>query len=156
MSEPAIDQSAETTPAEPAHPALICEADLVQVDLPEDQDPFGASLQVAGLHPSGTELVVWLRLTPTTIERLVTQLREMLHEQHTALGIPPEPPAGDDVGDSHLNQDPAGPEESRVRRFLDPLGVRHVTTRTPRSTLTLAAAIAALMLLAFIVSEVRG
>jgi hypothetical protein len=156
MSEPVVDQSADTTPAEPAHAALICEADVVQVDLPEDRDPFGASLQVAGLHPSGTELVLWLRLTPTTIDRLVTQLREMLHEQQTALGVAPDPPAGDDLGDGDLEPDRAGAGESRVRRFLDPLGLRHVTARTPRSTLTLAAAIAALMLLAFVVSEVRG
>lgn len=156
MSEPVVDQSADTTPAEPASPALICEADVVQVDLPEDRDPFGASLQVAGLHPSGTELVVWVRLTPTTIERLVTQLHEMLHEQQTALSISPDPPSVGDVGDGDLEPDRAEPDESRVRRFLDPLGLRHVTARSPRSTLTLAAAIAALMLLAFVVSEVRG
>lgn len=156
MSEPVVDQSADTTPAEPAHAALICEADVVQVDLPEDRDPFGASLQVAGLHPSGTELVVWVRLTPTTIERLVTQLREMLHEQQTALSISADPPSVGDVGDGDLEPDRAEPDESRVRRFLDPLGLRHVTARSSRSTLTLAAAIAALMLLAFVVSEVRG
>ena len=148
-----------TTPGEPT--ALICEADVVQLDLPADQDPFGACLQVAGLHSSGTELVVWLRLTPTTIDRLVGQLRDVLHDQQIALGVPPDAPAPGDVDvdvdvDVESGPDSAGAGESRVRRFLDPLGLRHVRVRSPRSTVILGAAIAALMLLAFLVSLVRG
>ena len=157
MKDTLAGEAPPVTETEPVPGALVCEADVVQLDLPEDQDPFGAALQVAGVHPSGTELVVWLRLTPTTIDRLVTQLRDVLHEQQTALGIPQGPPAEDDR-DSDVEPDdgPAGPGESRVRRFLDPLGLRHVKARSPRSTAILAAAIAALMLLAFIVSLVRG
>ena len=145
-----------TTPGEPT--ALICEADVVQLDLPADHDPFGACLQVAGVHPSGTELVVWLRLTPTTIDRLVDQLSEVLHDQQTALGVPLDAPAPGTVegGDVESGPDSAGAGESRVRRLLDPLGLRHVRVRSPRSTVILAAAIAALMLLAFLVSLVRG
>jgi hypothetical protein len=160
MSEPRVDQTEPTTQGEPAAAALVCEADVVQLELPADQDPFGACLQVAGLHSSGTELVVWLRLTPTTIDRLVDQLREVLHDQQTALGVAPDAPAPGDVDDGDVEvewrQDPAGAGESRVRRFLDPLGLRHVKARSPRSTVILAAAIAALMLLAFVVSMVRG
>lgn len=157
MSEPLVDQTEPTAQGEPAAAALVCEADVVQLDLPADQDPFGACLQVAGLHPSGTELVVWLRLTPTTIDRLVGQLRDVLHDQQTALGVPPDAPAPGDVDDDvESGPDLAGAGESRVRRFLDPLGLRHVKARSPRSTVILAAAIAALMLLAFLVSLVRG
>lgn len=158
MSEPLVDQTEPTAQGEStAAAALVCEADVVQLDLPADQDPFGACLQVAGLHPSGTELVVWLRLTPTTIDRLVDQLREVLHDQQTALGVPPDAPApGVDGGEVDSGPDSAGAGESRVRRLLDPLGLRHVRDRSPRSTVILAAAIAALMLLAFLVSLVRG
>lgn len=159
MSEPLVDQTEPTAPGESAAAALVCEADVVQLDLPADQDPFGACLQVAGLHPSGTELVVWLRLTPTTIDRLVDQLRDVLHDQQTALGVPPDAPApgdGDVNGDVESRQDSAGAGESRIRRFMDPLGLRHVRVRSPRSTVILAAGIAALMLLAFLVSMVRG
>lgn len=149
-----------TTQGEPA--ALICEADVVQLDLPADQDPFGACLQVVGLHPSGTELVVWLRLTPTTIDRLVGQLSEVLHDQQTALGVPPDTPHRGDLDgggvadDAEPAQDLAGAGERRVRRFMDPLGLRHVRVRSPRSTMILAAAIAALTVLALVVSLVRG
>lgn len=160
MTGPLVDHTdtaaqEEPTLGEPTVPALVCEADIVQLDLPADQDPFGACLQVAGLHPSGTELVVWLRLTPTTIDRLVGQLQQVLHDQQTALGVPSDIPAQTNV-DVDVEPDLAGPGESRVRRFLDPLGLRHVRARSPRSTIVLAAAIAALMLLAFLVSVVRG
>lgn len=167
MNGPLVDHTEPTshdqptTPGEPA--ALICEADVVQLDLPVDQDPFGACLQVAGLHPSGPELVVWLRLTPTTIDRLVGQLSDVLHDQQTALGVPltTSTRSGDideDVVVDIDESDPesTGPGEGRLRRFLDPLGLRHVRSRSPRSTMILAAAIAALMLLAFLVSVVRG
>ena len=159
MSEPLVDQTEPTAQGEPVAAALVCEADVVQLDLPADQDPFGACLQVAGLHPSGTELVVWLRLTPTTIDRLVDQLSEVLHDQQTALGVPRDAPAPgniDDNGDFESGQDSAGAGESRVRRLMDPLGLRHVKVRSPRSTVILAAGIAALMLLALAVSLVRG
>lgn len=172
MSEPVVDQvepptqdeaiaqSEAIAPGEPPTDALVCEADVVQLDLPADQDPFGACLQVAGVHPSGTELVVWLRLTPTTINQLVGELSELLHDQQSALGVRPDIRTRDhlDEPDDHVEpaQDTGGAGESRVRRFLDPMGLRHVRGRSPRSTVMLAAAIAALTMLAFVISLVRG
>lgn len=173
MSGPLGDQVEPPTqdeviaPGESTTDTLVCEADVVQLDLPADQDPFGACLQVAGVHPSGPELVVWLRLTPTVIDRLVGQLSELLHDQQTALGVPPDIRTrndlernddGRDVDDAvEPTQDPTGGAgESRLRRFMDPLGLRHVRGRSPRSTVMLAAAIAALTMLAFVISLVRG
>ena len=167
MSEPLVDQVEPPTqdgaiaPGESATDALVCEADAVQLDLPADHDPFGACLQVAGVHPSGTELVVWLRLTPTVIDRLVGQLSEVLHDQQTALGVPPDIRTRNDLerdvdDEVEPTQDTTGAGESRLRRIMDPLGLRHVRGRSPRSTVMLAAAIAALTMLAFVISLVRG
>lgn len=172
MSGPLVDQVEPPTqdeviaPGESTTDALVCEADVVQLDLPADQDPFGACLQVAGVHPSGPELVVWLRLTPTVIDRLVGQLSELLHDQQTALGVPPDIGTRNDLErvddgldvdeDVEPTQDRAGAGESRLRRFMDPLGLRHVRGRSSRSTVMLAAAIAALTMLAFVISLVRG
>ena len=152
MSEPVNPPAAGAEDDRPA--AVICEADRAQVDLP-DEDAFDAALQVTGADLAGTEVIMWLRLTPTTITTLITQLDQVLQEQQRSLSIP----AGTDPTHADPEPDPdepAGPEDGRVRRFLDPMGIRHLKDRSPRTTVIMGVAIAALLLLAFLIQLVRG
>ena len=143
--------------AEPPTPTLVCEADLVQVDLPDDgEDPFIAALQLSGVHYTGTEISVWLRLTPTTIGQLLASLHQVLEKQQTTLGVPLTEPTVEHLDEKNDPDRTEQEQEGRIRRFLDPLGIRHLQARSPRSTVILAAAIATLMLLASVVQLVRG
>lgn len=160
MSEP-IDPVATLADDEPPT-VVICEADGAHLDLP-DEDPFDATLQLTGTDQSGTtDVIAWLRLTPTTINHLVAQLEHVLHEQQHSLGIwtgptGVDPTHADTENDPHtFEPDPDAPADGRVRQFLDPLGLRHLRNRSPRTTVVMGAAIAALLLLTVVVQLVRG
>jgi hypothetical protein len=155
-----LDGAATTTstptPAHGAAPAaadgLICQAVSVEIGFDGDgTDPFDATFLVAGPDDSGRELAVWMRLTPTVISTLTERLGDVLRSQQEALGVTEQAtPAGDDLDAE--DTDAAVP---RMKRFLDPMGMRHLRARSPRSTVVLAAAIAALLMLAIVVQLVR-
>lgn len=130
----------------------ICQAQCIEIEIAGDgSDPFDATFLLAGSDDSGRELAVWMRLTPTVISNLTEQLDDVLHAQQESLGVTEQAtPTGDDPDTADQ-----GAGEPRVRRFLDPLGLRHLRTRSPRSTVVLAAAIAALLLVATVVQLVR-
>ena len=145
---------------------MICQADSVEIGLGEDgTDPFDATFLLAGTDPRGREIAVWIRLTPTTITNLTERLGEVLFAQQDILGISgrglaggvvPDRDAAADDDDENDDEDAPNTGEGRVRRFFDPMGIRHLKDRSPRTTVVLGAAIASLVLLAFILQLLRG
>lgn len=140
---------------------LICPASSVEIGIGGDgSDPFDATLLLAGPDPTGREVAVWTRLTPPVITDLIGQLDDLLCAQQETLGvidpgmpdITTAPENGDNGPDDLAAEDGSG----RVKRFLDPMGLRHLRTRSPGNTVILAAAIAGLLLLAVIVQLVRS
>ena len=161
MSEP-IDPVATLPDDDDEPPAVVvCEADGAHLDIP-DEDPFDATLQLTGTDRSGTDVIAWLRLTPTTINHLIVGLEQVLHAQQRCLGISTGPARVDPThADTEKDPDtpepdPDAPSDGRVRQLLDPLGLRHLKNRSPRTTAVMGAAIAALLLLAVAVQLVRG
>ena len=167
------DVAAAPTDADPANPpvadpgeqpngsaaGVICEAEVVDIGLAgTGTDPFDATFLLAGTDPQGREIVVWIRLTPTTINDLIDRLGEVLFAQQDILGINRHQSATDDVDPDRDNTDEDDPDpgEGRVKRFFDPMGIRHLKDRSPRTTVVLGAAIASLVILAFILQLVRG
>ena len=156
----------ETTPVtdlgDATHAAatgVICQAGSVEIGVGLDgADPFDATFLLAGTDPQGREVAVWIRLTPTTINDLTDQLAQVLSAQQQILGGNGVHRTTDDVdtdrsaGDED-DQDTGG---GRAKRFFDPLGIRHLKDRSPRTTVMLGGAIASLMLLAFVLQHIRG
>src|SRR5664279_3652500 len=67
--------------------AVICQAEVVDIGLAgAGTDPFDATFLLAGTDPQGREIVVWIRLTPTTINDLIEQLAQVLSAQQQILG----------------------------------------------------------------------
>lgn len=137
-----------------------CEAHHLEIGIPDPElatgdhenpgtgDPFDAELLLAGPAPSGQEIALWIRLTPTVIGDLQTRLDEVLTAQRHALGLQ-NPTDTADLG----NPDPEDtkPSGSRARRIADPLGVRSmVQTSTTRAQIIIVTAVVALVLLAVI------
>ena len=156
----------ETTPvtdpgdaAPAAATGVICQAESVEIGLGQDgADPFDAIFLLAGTDPRGREVAVWIRLTPTTINDLTEQLTQMLSAQQQILGGNGFHRTTDDV-DTHrttADEDEDDPGEGRAKRFFDPMGIRHLKDRSPRTTVMLGGAIASLMLLAFVLQHLRG
>ena len=138
---------------------MICEAEVVDIGLAgTGTDPFDATFLLAGTDPQGREIVVWIRLTPTTINDLIERLGEVLFAQQDILGINRQQSTTDDVDPDRDNTDEDDPDpgDGRVKRFFDPMGIRHLKDRSPRTTVVLGAAIASLVILAFILQLVRG
>src|SRR6478752_569543 len=94
------DVAAALTDADPANPpaadpgelpngsaaSVICQAEVVDIGLAgTGTDPFDATLLLAGTDPHGRETVVWIRLTPTTINDLIERLGEVLFAQQDVL-----------------------------------------------------------------------
>jgi hypothetical protein len=151
---PTSEQDPATRP-QPADPSLVRQAESIEIGIGPDEDPFDATFLLAGTDLQGRELALWIRLTPTTITDITGQLGEVLFAQQQILGVDGHPgaPAGDDS-----NEDDDGSEavEGRVKQFFDPMGIRHLKDRSPRTTVILGAAIGSLVLLAFILQLVRG
>jgi len=156
----------ETTPvtdpgdaAPAAATGVICQAESVEIGIGQDSaDPFDATFLLAGTDPQGREVAVWIRLTPTTINDLTDQLTQVLVAQQQILGGNSLHRTTDDV-DTDRNagdEDEQDTGEGRAKRFLDPLGIRHLKDRSPRTTVILGVAIASLMLLAFVLQHIRG
>ena len=138
---------------------VICQAEVVDIGLAgAGTDPFDATFLLAGTDPQGREIVVWIRLTPTTINDLIDRLGEVLFAQQDILGINRHQSTTDDVGPDRDNTDENDPDpgEGRVKRFFDPMGIRHLKDRSPRTTVVLGAAIASLVILAFVLQLLRG
>ena len=91
---------------------------------------------------------------PHNDQRTHQQLDEVLFAQQRILGADGDPIAPAD--DDHTEDDESGPAEERLKKFFDPMGIRHLKERSPRTTVILGAAIASLVLLAFILQLVRG
>ena len=146
----------DVTPA--AAGGVICQAGSVEIGVGQDgADPFDATFLLAGTDPQGREVAVWIRLTPTTINDLTDQLTQVLVAQQQILGGNSLHRTTDDV-DSDRNaadEDDPDPGEGRAKRFFDPLGIRHLKDRSPRTTVMLGVAIASLMLLAFVLQHIR-
>ena len=139
--------------------AVICQAEVVDVGLAgAGTDPFDATFLLAGTDHQGREIVVWIRLTPTTINDLIDRLGEVLYAQQDILGINRHQSTTDDVGPERDNTDENDPDpgEGRVKRFFDPMGIRHLKDRSPGTTVVLGAAIASLVILAFVLQLLRG
>jgi hypothetical protein len=138
---------------------VICQAESVEIGLGQDgADPFDAIFLLAGTDPRGREVAVWIRLTPTTINDLTEQLTQVLSAQQQILGGNGFHRTTDDI-DTHrttADEDEDDPGEGRAKRFFDPMGIRHLKDRSPRSTVMLGVAIASLMLLAFVLQHLRG
>ena len=141
-----------------ALPGLMCQAASVEIGIGGDgSDPFDATFLLAGPDSSGREIAVWTRLTPPTITGLIGQLEELLLAQQDALGVTDTTTTDDDGdGDGDGTDDPRGGAGVGVKRFLDPMGLRHLKTRSDTTTLVLAVGIAGLLLLAVIVQLVRS
>jgi len=136
---------------------VVCQAEVVDIGLAGNgTDPFDATLLLAGTD-QGREIVVWIRLTPTTINDLIDRLGEVLSAQQDILGINRHQGNTDDVDPDrdNRNEDDPDPGEGRVKRFFDPMGIRHLKDRSPRTTVVLGAAIASLVILAFILQLIR-
>ena len=138
---------------------VICQAESVEIGLGQDgADPFDAIFLLAGTDPRGREVAVWIRLTPTTINDLTEQLTQVLSAQQQILGGNGFHRTTDDI-DTHrttADEDEDDPGEGRAKRFFDPMGIRHLKDRSPRTTVMLGVAIASLMLLAFVLQHLRG
>src|SRR5664279_2837369 len=138
--------------------AVICQAEVVDIGLAgAGTDPFDATFLLAGTDPQGREIVVWIRLTPTTINDLIDRLGEVLSAQQQILGGNGLRRTTDDVDTdrSAADEDDQDIGEGRAKRFFDPLGIRHLKDRSPRTTVILGGAIASLMLLAFVLQQIR-
>ena len=141
-----------------ADSGVICQAESVEIGIGQDgADPFDATLLLAGADPQGREVAVWIRLTPTTINDLTDQLTQVLVAQQQILGGN-GPHHADDVDTDRCaaDEDDQDTGEGRAKRFFDPLGIRHLKDRSPRTTVMLGGAIASLMLLAFVLQHIRG
>ena len=159
------DQPPQEDPEVPGQSAaaaatgVICQAESVEIGLGQDgADPFDAIFLLAGTDPRGREVAVWIRLTPTTINDLTEQLTQVLSAQQQILGGNGFHRTTDDV-DTHrttADEDEDDPGEGRAKRFFDPMGIRHLKDRSPRTTVMLGVAIASLMLLAFVLQHLRG
>ena len=133
---------------------VICQAESVEIGVSEDDaDPFDATFLLAGTDTKGREVAVWIRLTPTTINDLTEQLGQVLAAQQPILGATGRPSIVDSEAADEADPDPV---EGRVKRFFDPMGIRHLKDRSPRTTVILGAAIASLVMVAFILQQVRG
>ena len=147
----------DATPA--AASGVICQAASVEIGVGLDgADPFDATFLLAGTDPQGREVAVWIRLTPTTINDLTDQLTQVLSAQQQILaGNGFHRNTGDvDTDRGTPGGDDPDPGEGRAKRFFDPLGIRHLKDRSPRTTVMLGVAIASLMLLAFVLQHIRG
>ena len=137
---------------------VICQAGSVEIGIGQDgADPFDATFLLAGTDAQGREVAVWIRLTPTTINDLTDQLTQVLVAQQQILGGNGVRRTTDDV-DTDRNagdEDDQDTGEGRAKRFFDPLGIRHLKDRSPRTTVMLGGAIASLMLLAFVLQQIR-
>ena len=156
----------ETTPvtdpgdaAPAAAGGVICQAGSVEIGVGQDgADPFDATFLLAGIDPQGREVAVWIRLTPTTINDLTDQLAEVLVAQQQILGGNGVHRTTDDDVDtdrSTTDEDEPDTGEGRAKRFFDPMGIRYLKDRSPRTTVMLGVAIASLMLLAFVLQQIR-
>ena len=134
---------------------LVYPAEAIEIGIGDGEDPFDATFLLAGTDSLGQGLALWIRLTPTTINDLTRQLDEVLSAQQQILGleIHPEPSGGDNPAE---DDDESEVGEGRVKRFFDPMGIRHLRERSPRSTVILGAAIATLVVLAFVLQWARG
>jgi len=154
------DQPPQADPGQ-APPAaatgVICQAGSVEIGIGLDgADPFDATFLLAGTDPQGREVAVWIRLTPTTINDLTDQLAQVLSAQQQILGSNGFHHTDDvDTDRAATDEDDPDPGEGRTKRFLDPLGIRHLKDRSPRTTVMLGVAIASLMLLAFVLQQIR-
>ena len=145
----------DTAPA--AASGVICQAGSVEIGVGQDgADPFDAAFLLAGTDPQGREVAVWIRLTPTTINDLTDQLAQVLVAQQQILGGNGLHHTDDvDSDRSAADEDDPDPGEGRAKRFFDPLGIRHLKDRSPRTTVMVGGAIASLMLLAFVLQQLR-
>jgi hypothetical protein len=133
---------------------VICEAEVVDIGLAgAGTDPFDATFLLAGTD-QGREIVVWTRLTPTTINDLIERLGEVLFAQQDVLGINGHQNVDPDR--DNTDEDDPNHGDGRVKRLFDPIGIRHLRDRSPRTTVVLGAAIASLVILAFILQLFRG
>jgi len=99
---------------------------------------------------------VWIRLTPTTINDLTDQLTQVLVAQQQILGGNGFHHTDDvDTDRTAADEDAQDTGGGRAKRFFDPLGIRHLKDRSPRTTVMLGVAIASLMLLAFVLQQIR-
>jgi hypothetical protein len=136
---------------------VICQAESVEIGVSEDDaDPFDATFLLAGTDTVGREVAVWIRLTPTTINDLTEQLGQVLAAQQQCLGVTGRPSSTADGDSEAADEADLDPVEGRVKRFFDPMGIRHLKDRSPRTTVLLGAAIASLVMVAFILQQIRG
>ena len=136
---------------------VICQAGSVEIGIGQDSaDPFDATFLLAGTDPQGREVAVWIRLTPTTINDLTDQLTQVLSAQQQILGGNGFHHTDDvDTDRTAADEDAQDTGGGRAKRFFDPLGIRHLKDRSPRTTVMLGVAIASLMLLAFVLQQIR-
>lgn len=135
---------------------VICQASSVEIGIGGDgSDPFDATFLLAGPDRSGREIAVWTRLTPPTITDLIDQLGDLLLAQQEVLRVTDAVTAAADDAGAESDDRTTGDTGEGVKRFLDPMGLRHLKTRSSGSTVILAVAIATLLVLAVIVQLVR-
>ena len=154
-ADPEISPVGDPSQDIPTSVGVLCQAESAEIGIGgAGTDPFDATLVLSGADPQGLEVAVWMRLTPTTINELAEQLEEVLLAQQQTLRISGHGPTDQDQSAAAEGSD-ADPAEGRIKRFFDPLGIRHLKDRSPRSTIILGAAIASLVVLAFILQLVR-
>lgn len=134
------------------------EASSVAVIVGNDgTNPFDVTLQLCGDDKAGGEITLGIRLSNGLIVELTQQMREAMLAQLDLLQFTDERAAGsgDPTGEDENNQQEQE-GEGRLRQFFDPMGIRYLKERSPRTTVILGVVIGSLVLLAFVLQLVRG
>ena len=110
------DSTTQPVPADPT--SLVRQAESIEIGIGDGEDPFDATFLLASTDAHGRELALWIRLTPTTISDLTSQLDEVLFAQQRILGAEGDPIAPTE--EDHTDDDESGPEKSGSRSSSTP------------------------------------
>lgn len=154
------DEPAAAVPAPPTDQPVpvdqLHRAEVIDIGIGDDEsDPFDATLLLGATSEQGADIALWVHLTPTLITELREQLTAVFRAQQRALGVT----TSDPTATAEPNNDQpvvAEPLESsaRLKRLFDPIGLRHLRDRSPRSTVLLAVLIASLLVLTLLIQIV--
>lgn len=128
----------------------ILEASIIEFLYPPTEDPFDVSVVLGAAG-----IAVGTRLTPPVLSDLIDQLHCIRNEQRQAMGLLPltaesktvTSDAGEHSGTDHPGADDEIDQEGIPRRAADPLGLRHLRSRSPRLTVLIGGGIAVLLIL---------
>lgn len=129
----------------------ILEAGIIEFLYPPTEDPFDVSVVLGAAG-----VAVGTRLTPAVLNDLIEQLHCVRNEQRQAMGLLPLTAESETVtaaavehsrADHPEADDDTINQEGIPRRAADPLGLRHLRSRSPRFTVLIGGGIAVLLVL---------